>query len=322
MMIRSFTNSKSEAFYVMGFSSLDERHRMFRALTESAVFLHDLREHMEYSELLTRLEKRDAGRIDIPDIVSAIPLRNSEMNLLVESITTILLDACMQRSEAKAKDDAIESSISDDMIAPADQTSMWDTIRYGGTSQQISPFARDPKEEAHRRMLARHKLWLDSLQHEYPSPYAHYRIGVYIRYFNQTRHENYLLFHKQEFIDTIALCPNWTLVDFYVDEGQTAPYMENAKEWSRLLQDCLDGKIDLIITQKVSNVTRNPNEITLTARVLATQPKPVGIYFVNEDIFTLASYYQTDMREKRFFPSPDWQMLPDDQDEERRGLLE
>lgn len=201
-----------------------------------------------------------------------------------------------------------DHSISDDMIAPADQTSMWDTIRYGGTSQQISPFARDPKEEAHRRMLARHKLWLDSLQHEYPSPYAHYRIGVYIRYFNQTRHENYLLFHKQEFIDTIALCPNWTLVDFYVDEGQTAPYMENAKEWSRLLQDCLDGKIDLIITQKVSNVTRNPNEITLTARVLATQPKPVGIYFVNEDIFTLASYYQTDMREKRFFPSPDWQM--------------
>ena len=106
MMIRSFTNSKGEAFYVVGFSSLDERHRMFRALTESAVFLHDLREHMEFSELLTRLEKRDAGRIDIP-------LRNSEMNLLVESITTILLDACMQRSEAKEKDDAIESMFHD-----------------------------------------------------------------------------------------------------------------------------------------------------------------------------------------------------------------
>ena len=139
-----------------------------------------------------------------------------------------------------------EHGISEDMIAPAEQTSMWDTIRYGGTSQQISPFARDPWEEAHRRMLARHKLWLESLQHEYPSPYAHYRIGVYIRFFNQTRYDNYLLFHKQEYIDTIALCPNWTLVDFYVDEGQTAPYMENAREWSRLLQDCLDRKIDLI----------------------------------------------------------------------------
>ena len=170
--------------------------------------------------------------------------------------------------------------------------------------------------------LGKTKMLLESLQHEYPSPYAHYRIGVYIRFFNQTRYENYLLFHKQEFIDTISLCPNWTLVGFYVDEGQTAPYMENAREWSRLLQDCLDGKIDLIITQKVSNVTRDPNEITLIARVLATQHKPIGIYFVNEDIFTLASYYQTDMREQKFFPSPDWQMLPDDQEEGRRDLLE
>ena len=27
---------------------------------------------------------------------------------------------------------------------PANQTSMWDTVRYGGTAQQISPFARNP----------------------------------------------------------------------------------------------------------------------------------------------------------------------------------
>ena len=173
-----------------------------------------------------------------------------------------------------------------ELMMTANQTSMWDAIRYGGTAQQISPFVRDPFEEAQRRMLARHKLWLETLQHEYPSPYAHYRIGVYIRFFNQTKYDNYLLYHKQEFVDTIALCPNWTLVDFYVDEGQSAPCMENAKEWSRLLQDCLDGKIDLIITQKVSNVTRNPAEITLVSRLLATQEKPVGIYFVNENMRT------------------------------------
>ena len=98
--------------------------------------------------------------------------------------------------------------------------------------------------------------------------------------------------------------------------------MENAKEWSRLLQDCLNDKIDLIITQKVSNVTRNSAEITLVSRILATLKNPVGIYFINEDIFTLASYYQEDMREKRFFPSLDWQMLPDDPEEERRKLFE
>ena len=198
------------------------------------------------------------------------------------------------------------------LILPANQTSMWDSIRFGGAAQQVSPFSKAPWEEVRRRMLARHKLWLESLQHEYPSPYAHYKIGVYIRFFNQTKYDDYLLFHKQEFVDTIRLCPNWTLVDFYVDEGQSAPFMENAKEWSRLLQDCL----------KVSNVTRSPAEITLVARLLATQKKPIGIYFVNEDIFTLASYYQDDMREKKFFPSPDWQMLPDAPEEERRELLD
>lgn len=218
--------------------------------------------------------------------------------------------------EYKKHEPAAESTM------PVNQISMWDAIRCGRTVRQVSPFAINPLEEARRRLLAKHKLWLESLQHEYPSPYAHYRIGVYIRFFNQTKYENYLLYHKQEFIDTIALCPNWTLVGFYVDEGQSAPCMENAKEWSRLLQDCLDDKIDLIITQKVSNVTRYPAEITLVSRILATQKNPVGIYFINEDIFTLASYYQEDMREKRFFPSLDWQMLPDDPEEERRKLLE
>jgi len=195
-------------------------------------------------------------------------------------------------------------------VAPvtSDQLTIWQAMRNNGL---VSPFAKDPAEEAHRRMLAHHKLWLESIPHECPSPYEHYRIGVYIRYFNQTKYDNYLDFHKQEFIDTISLCPNWTLVDFYVDEGQTAPYMENARGWCRLLDDCMNGKVNLIITQKISNVTRNPDEITICARMLATQKKPVGIYFINEDLFTLASYYREDMREKHFLPDG-WTLLPDD----------
>lgn len=197
------------------------------------------------------------------------------------------------------------------------QTNMWDAMRYG---TQESPFARDPQVEAHRRMIARHKLWLDSITHEYPSPYEHYRIGIYIRYFNQTKYPNYLDYHKQEYIDTIALCPNWTIYDFYVDEGQSAPYMENAKNWSRLLQDCMDGKVDLIITQKVSNVSRTPEEITFCARFLAAQPKPIGIYFISEDLFTLASYYQSDLHETDFLPSGNWKLLF--YEPESRGDLE
>ena len=109
-------------------------------------------------------------------------------------------------------------------------------------------------------------------------------------------------------------------MDFYIDHGSTAPNMETAPEWSRLVQDCFAGRVDLIITQKVSNVTRKPLEITILAGLLAAQKHPVGIYFISEDIFTLASYYQEDMRDTYLLPRPDWQVLPDDDEPEDEHL--
>ena len=176
----------------------------------------------------------------------------------------------------------------------------------------INPFLRDdPEEEARRRIIAQHKAWLASFDHEVPNPYDKYRIGVYIRYFNQTKYDNYLDYHKQQFVDTIGMCRNWTIKDFYVDEGQSAPNMENARGWCRLLDDCFAGEVDLIITQKISNVSRKPEEIAFLSRILATQKKPVGIYFISEDIFTLAYYYKSDLRESTFIPGGDWEQLPD-----------
>lgn len=171
---------------------------------------------------------------------------------------------------------------------------------------------RHVKENPMKAILARHCLWLDSIPHEYPMPYTPYKIGVYIRYFNQTKYENYLEKHIQQYMDDIALCPRWTLVDFYVDEGSTAPHMEYSKEWCRLLEDCLTEKVDLIVTQKVSNVSSDWKEMAFIARMLAAQEHPVGIYFISEDIFTLASYYQSDLRDRGLLPEG-WQTLPKDE---------
>lgn len=137
--------------------------------------------------------------------------------------------------------------------------------------------------------IVEHKAWLKSIRHEQPNPKKHFRVGIYIRYFNQTKHDNYLDFHVHQYKDTMALLPNWELVDFYIDEGASAPNMESAKEWCRLLNDCFAGKVDLIITQKVSNVSKKHYEISLLARMLAALDRPVGIYFVSENIYTLAS---------------------------------
>ena len=164
------------------------------------------------------------------------------------------------------------------------------------------------------RQIAEHRSWLRSIRHERPQPSVPYKVGIYIRYFNQTKYDNYLSYHKKQFTDTVALCPNWTLVDFYIDEGSTAPNIESAPELRRMIEDCFDGKVDLIITQKVSNMSKKTAEITLLSRILAAQKHPVGIYFISEDIFTLASYYQDDLHDPEFFPTPDWKTLPDDEE--------
>ena len=192
-----------------------------------------------------------------------------------------------------------------------DQIQTANTQLEAGRTDNINVLRRHIKDNPEKALLARHRLWMNSVQHEYPMPYMRFRIGVYIRYYNQTKYSNYIEKHKQQFIDDIAMCPMWTLVDFYIDKGMTAPRMENSKEWCRLLDDCLSGKVDLIVTQKVSSVSSDPEEITFIARVLAAQKKPVGIYFISEDIYTLASYYLQDLRRGNLLPEG-WEPLPED----------
>ena len=195
------------------------------------------------------------------------------------------------------------------------------TIQNRESEQEVMPsfdFLLE-RETERNTLLAEHRAWLKEIKRERPLPKTHYRVAVYIRYFNQTRYEDYLSAHKKQFLDTLALCPNWMFVGFYVDEGSTAPNMESAPEWSRLLQDCYDEKVDLIITQKASNISKKLSELSFGTRLLAALPKPVGVYFVSEDIYTLASYYQEDLHDPYFLPDPGWKILPDD--EPRREML-
>lgn len=80
---------------------------------------------------------------------------------------------------------------------------------------ELAPIV-DEREAARLKLIADHKAWLKKIKKEHPSPYQFFKVGVYIRYFNQTKYENYLDNHKMQFIDLIQSCPNWTLVDFYV----------------------------------------------------------------------------------------------------------
>ena len=47
----------------------------------------------------------------------------------------------------------------------------------------------DEREAARLKLIAEHKAWLKKIKKEHPSPYQFFKVGVYIRYFNQTKYE-------------------------------------------------------------------------------------------------------------------------------------
>ena len=62
--------------------------------------------------------------------------------------------------------------------------------------EYINILRRHIQDNPKRALMARHRMWMDNLRHEYPMPYVPYRIGVYIRYYNQTKYGNYIEKHK------------------------------------------------------------------------------------------------------------------------------
>ena len=70
--------------------------------------------------------------------------------------------------------------------------------------------------------------------------------------------------------------------------------------------------MNLIVTQKTGNVSDELQELNFISRILANQNPPVGIYFISEDIYTLALYYREDMDDKVLLPD-EWKTLPKDE---------
>lgn len=75
--------------------------------------------------------------------------------------------------------------------------------------------------------------------------------------------------------------PDWELVDIYSDNGISGTIVERP-EFQRMLQDCRDGKIDLVITKSVTRFARNTVILLETIREL----KALGVdtYFEKEDM--------------------------------------
>lgn len=81
--------------------------------------------------------------------------------------------------------------------------------------------------------------------------------------------------------------PDWQFVAVYTDEGISATNTKRRDGFNRMIQDAMDGKIDLIVTKSVSRFARNTVDSLTTVRKL--KEKGVEVYFQKENIYTLDS---------------------------------
>lgn len=91
---------------------------------------------------------------------------------------------------------------------------------------------------------------------------------------------------KNHYHDVISKSPNWKLVQIYADEGISGTSLQHRDQFKLMIEDCKQGKIDLIVTKSVSRFARNVVDCIGYVRELLALPHPVGVFFETERLNT------------------------------------
>ena len=79
---------------------------------------------------------------------------------------------------------------------------------------------------------------------------------------------------------------DWEFAGVYADEALTGT-KDNRPEFQRMLADCQDGKIDMVITKSITRFARNT--VTLLATIRELRDLGIDVYFEKENIHTLSA---------------------------------
>lgn len=89
----------------------------------------------------------------------------------------------------------------------------------------------------------------------------------------------------EHYTDYITKNPEWGLVDIYADDGISGTNTKKREEFNRMIEDCMAGKIDMIITKSISRFARNTLDCLQYIRKL--KDKNISVFFEKENINTM-----------------------------------
>ncbi len=88
----------------------------------------------------------------------------------------------------------------------------------------------------------------------------------------------------EEYSTRIKQNPEWEFVELYSDEGISGTSIKKREGFQRMINDALEGKIDLILTKSISRFARNTVDCLSIVREL--RKKNVNVWFEKENIST------------------------------------
>ncbi len=97
----------------------------------------------------------------------------------------------------------------------------------------------------------------------------------------------------QNYTEYINSNENWEFAGIYADKGISGTSLRHRDDFNRMIADCREGKIDLIVTKAVTRFARNVLDCISTVRELKRLDPPVGVYFETERINTLDTTSET-----------------------------
>lgn len=90
---------------------------------------------------------------------------------------------------------------------------------------------------------------------------------------------------KKYYQEKISENRDWVMVGIYADEAITRTKVDKREQFQRMIQDCMDGKIDVIMTKSVSRFSRNTVDILQYVRLL--KERGIAVIFEKENINTM-----------------------------------
>ena len=87
------------------------------------------------------------------------------------------------------------------------------------------------------------------------------------------------------YTEQITRNPEWAFAGIYADDGISGTNTKKREEFNRMIADCMDGRIDMIITKSISRFARNTLDCLKYIRQLKDRNIPV--FFEKENINAL-----------------------------------